>query len=91
MIVALGVLIVGAVLIVSAAVVLLSLASETEVFPTLRQSGALGDEAPHVPRTQNNSSDSAHRARTRVPLSQWSGHRRPPDAGILPHRHGHYR
>lgn len=52
MIVALAVLIVGGVLIVSAAVVLLSLASETEVLPGLRQGGAASDEAPHSTRSE---------------------------------------
>ena len=52
MIFALGVLIVGGVLIVSAVVVLLCLASETEVLPGLRQGGAASDEAPHSPRSE---------------------------------------
>jgi hypothetical protein len=52
MIVALAVLIVGGVLIVSAAVVLLCLASETEVLPGLRPRGASSDEAPHSPRSE---------------------------------------
>jgi hypothetical protein len=70
MIFAVGLLIVGGVLTVSAAVVLLSLASETEMLPSLRHSGALGDEAPHSPRTQRNASDAARHARTRISLTQ---------------------
>jgi hypothetical protein len=52
MIVALAVLIVGGVLIVSAAVVLLCVASETEVLPGLRPGGGSSDEAPHSPRSE---------------------------------------
>jgi len=52
MIVALTVLIVGGVLIVSAAVALLSLASETEVLPGLRQGGGVSGEAPHSPPSE---------------------------------------
>jgi hypothetical protein len=37
---------------VSAAVVLLCLASETEVLPGLRPRGASSDEAPHSPRSE---------------------------------------
>jgi hypothetical protein len=58
MIVAVGLLIVGGVLTVSAAVVLLCLASETEVLPSLR------------PRTQGNASDAARRARARISVTQ---------------------
>jgi hypothetical protein len=70
MMVALGVLIVGGVLTVSAAVVLLSLATETEVFPGLRQGSASGDEAPHSPPKQGSASGIAHRARTQVSLTE---------------------
>jgi hypothetical protein len=70
MIVALSVLIVGAVLIVSAAVVLLSLASEAEVLPELRRSGDPGDEAPHWPPKPGRASGIARRARTQISLTQ---------------------
>jgi hypothetical protein len=51
MMIAVAVLIVGGVLTVSAAVVLVSLASETEVLPGLRQGGASSDEALHSHRS----------------------------------------
>jgi|HubBroStandDraft_1064217.scaffolds.fasta_scaffold00023_99 hypothetical protein len=46
MIVVLGLLIVGAVLTLSAVVVLLSLASEAEVLPALRPDGGYGSDEP---------------------------------------------
>jgi hypothetical protein len=52
MMIAVAVLIVGGVLTVSAAVVLLSLATEAEVLPGLRQGGGVSGEAPHSPPSE---------------------------------------
>lgn len=70
MIVAVSVLIVGGVLIVSAAVVLLSLASEAEVLPSLRHTAGPDDEVPYSPPQPGRSPDIGPRARTRSPLTQ---------------------
>lgn len=70
MMIAVAVLIVGGVLTVSAAVVLLSLATEAEVLPGLRQGGASGDETSHSPPKQGSASGITHRARTQVSLTE---------------------